>query len=157
MSSAADNERNKAVILQLPELLDSPDEAIIRTLFTADFRLHDVKFPDWPSGHAGALRMFTHMKAALADIRATIEDMFGEGDKICVRWRFKGTATGVIGDRKGGALGSKRSWSAFIGSRMAALPRIGAPTSRFPKDTLGARADAPTAGRYPAGGIHNRS
>lgn len=102
MSSAADNERNKAVILQLPELLDSPDEAIIRTLFTADFRLHDVKFPDWPSGHAGALRMFTHMKAALADIRATIEDMFGEGDKICVRWRFKGTATGVIGDRKGG-------------------------------------------------------
>jgi len=91
MTSLAETERHKAVIRQLPELLETPDEAAIRLLFTEDFRLHDVKFPDWPTGHAGALRMFTHMKAALPGIRAVIEDMFGERDRLCVRWRFSGT------------------------------------------------------------------
>ena len=98
MTDAKENGRNKAVIGQLPALLVWPDEAIVQALFTEDFRLHDVKFPDWPPGHEGALRMFTHMKTAMPDIRAVAEDMFGEGDKICVRWRFKGRIAGREGD-----------------------------------------------------------
>ena len=69
--------------------------------FTEAFRLHDVKFPNWPRGHAGALRMFVHMRTMIPDVGATIEDMFGEGDGICVRWRFKGMVTGAIGERRG--------------------------------------------------------
>ena len=45
--------------------------------------------------------MFAHIRTITPDIRATIEEMFGEGDKMCVRWRFKGAATGAIGERGG--------------------------------------------------------
>jgi predicted ester cyclase len=98
MKDAEENGGNKAVIGRLPALLARPDEAIVRALFTEDFRLHDIKFPDWPRGHAGALRMFTQMKTAIPDIQAVIEDMFGEGDKLCVRWRFKGRVADRAGD-----------------------------------------------------------
>jgi predicted ester cyclase len=101
MTSSKECERNKAVVVLLPDLLETPEEALVQALFTDDFRLHDAKFPDWPRGYAGALRMFVHMKSMVPDIRATIEDMFGEGDRICVRWRFKGTVTGMIGKHKG--------------------------------------------------------
>ncbi len=99
MTPFEERERNKAVITLLPKLLETPEEAVVEALFTDDFCLHDVKFPDWPRGYVGALRMFVHMKSMMPDLRATIEDMFGEGDKICVRWRFKGAVTGMIGER----------------------------------------------------------
>ncbi|HTW34876.1 MAG TPA: nuclear transport factor 2 family protein [Rhizomicrobium sp.] len=83
--------QNKAVIAQLPRLLQSPDPSAIRAFFTEDFRLHDVKYPDWPHGHHGAIRMFVQMKAMIPDIAISIEDMFGEEDKVFVRWRVKGT------------------------------------------------------------------
>jgi len=94
-------ERNKSVIRRLPVLLRDPDVSAIRALFTEDFRLHDVKYPDWPTGHAGAERMFLQMHALIPDLEADIEDMFGEGDRICVRWRFKGSLSGEFMGRIG--------------------------------------------------------
>ena len=32
--------------------------------------------------------------SALSDVRATIEDIFGEGDRVAVRWTFRGTYRG---------------------------------------------------------------
>lgn len=101
MSHPDECTRNKAVIARLPKLLDNPDPAHIREIFTEDFRLHDVKFPDWPPGQDGASRMFIQMKAMIPDLEVHIEDMFGEADKVFVRWRFKGTVTGSYQGRKG--------------------------------------------------------
>ncbi len=96
-----ENSRNKSVIAQLPDLLRAPDPSVVRELFTDDFRLHDVKAHDWPRGYEGAFRMFAQMKALIPDINCSIEDMFGEGDKVFVRWRFKGTVTGSSQEWKG--------------------------------------------------------
>jgi predicted ester cyclase len=101
MIQTPESARNKAVIDQFPGLLRTPDPLAIRSLFTEDFQLHDVKYPNWPRGYEGAVRMFAQMKALMPDITADIEDMFGEGDKICVRWRFKGTVTGAFEGRNG--------------------------------------------------------
>jgi predicted ester cyclase len=101
MREAEESERNKAVVAQFPKLLQTPDPCAIRNLFTDDFQLHDVKFPEWPRGYEGAVRMFTRMNAMMPDIKASIEDMFGAGDKVFVRWRFKGTVTGEFEGRKG--------------------------------------------------------
>ena len=38
------SDRNKVVIARLPRLLETPDETIVRALFTEEFRLHDAKF-----------------------------------------------------------------------------------------------------------------
>lgn len=93
--------RNESVIAQLPALLHAPERAVVEILFTEDFRLHDAKYPDWPRGHDGAFRMFLQMKSLMPDIEARIEDMFGAGDRVCVRWRYKGTLTGAFEGRVG--------------------------------------------------------
>jgi predicted ester cyclase len=101
MARCENVERNKAALRQLPALLQRPEPEAVRRLFTPDFRLHDAKYPDWPRGHDGALRMFLQMKTMMPDLDARIEDMFGEADKVFVRWRFKGVATGNFEGRKG--------------------------------------------------------
>lgn len=92
---------NKAVVARLPELLANPDPDLVAELFTNDFKLHDVKYPNWPSGHEGARRMFVQMKALVPDMTVAMEDIFGEDDRVCVRWRFKGTLTGSFEGREG--------------------------------------------------------
>ena len=94
-------ERNKAVIAKLPKLVREPDGAAILQLFTEDFRLHDVKYPDWPRGHAGAIRMFEQMHSLAPDIDLRIEDLFGDDEKVCVRRRYRGTLTGAFEGRTG--------------------------------------------------------
>jgi steroid delta-isomerase-like uncharacterized protein len=96
-----DCERNKAVIRQLPGVLDTLDRAAIGALFTEDFQLHESKFPEWPRGHEGAFRLLVMMRSLMPDMTIRIEDMFGEGDKVCVRWRYSGTLTGAFENMKG--------------------------------------------------------
>jgi len=101
MAGEADSERNKAVIRRLPALLDGIDPSAITDVFTEDFVLHESARPDWPRGHEGAVRLFVMMKSLMPDIRISIEDMVGEGDKVCVRWRYAGTLTGAFDGMKG--------------------------------------------------------
>ena len=101
MAGPEDCERNKAVIRQLPGLLDTLDRAAIKALFTEDFQLHESQRPEWPRGHEGALRLLVMMKSVMPDITISVEDMFGEGDRVCVRWRYKGTLTGALDGLQG--------------------------------------------------------
>jgi len=38
--------------------------------------------------------MITHLRLILPDVHATVEDIFAEGDKVAVRWTFRGTYQG---------------------------------------------------------------
>lgn len=93
--------RNRAVVAKLATLVHQPDSPAIRQLFTDDFRLHDAKYPDWPRGHDGAIRMFAQMHALAPDIELIAEDIFGDDEKVCVRWRYRGTLTGAFEGRTG--------------------------------------------------------
>jgi len=134
---STDSERNKAVVRQLPGLLRTVDTSAIKALFTEDFQLHDRKHPDWPRGHDGAVRLFLLMTSMMPDMTISIEDMIGEADKVCVRWRFRGTLTGAFEEQKGD--GSRYEATAFAIYRFAtaALPRIGVRPPSFRKATLG--------------------
>jgi predicted ester cyclase len=94
-------EHNKAAIAKLGKLVREPHHAVIRELFTENFQLHDAKYPDWPRGHAGAIRMFEQMHSLAPDIELRVEDLFGDDEKICVRWRYRGTLTGAFEGRIG--------------------------------------------------------
>jgi predicted SnoaL-like aldol condensation-catalyzing enzyme len=82
-------DRNMAVLRRFQALLKEPDPAAIRALFTEDFRLHVPNEPAWPSGHEGAILMFTRMRGRFPHLDLIAEDMFGGGDRICVRWRYR--------------------------------------------------------------------
>lgn len=94
-------EQHKAVIAKFPGLLQRPEARTIRALFTEDFQLHVPNYPHWPRGHDGAIRMFVQMNALFPNMEVRIEDMFGERDRICVRWRYKGTQSGSFEGRIG--------------------------------------------------------
>ena len=49
--------------------------------------------PGWPYSLEGARKLFTTMLAAAPDVQGTIEDMVAEGEKVAVRWTFRGTHT----------------------------------------------------------------
>ena len=82
-------ERQKAVLRRFSAFLRNPDADSICELFTEDFRLHAPNEPNWPRGHEGAVRMFTQMHERFPHLDVIAEDMFGEDDRICVRWRYR--------------------------------------------------------------------
>ena len=81
-------ERHKAVLQRLQLLAHSPDADAIRALFTEDFQLHAPNAPNWPVGHEGAVRMFAQMHERYPHIELIAEDVFGDGERMCVRWRY---------------------------------------------------------------------
>ena len=84
-------EDNKATIRRMAEAFNKRDLAFIDEGFSPHFVLHTALTPGWPQGLEGARKMFTTMLTTAPDIRLTIEDIFAEGDKVAVRWTFRGT------------------------------------------------------------------
>lgn len=87
-------EENKAILRRIAEKFNKRDLAFIDEVFSPNFVLHDANNPGWPRGLAGARKMFTGMLTAAPDIQVTMEDIVAEGDKVVVRWTFRGTNTG---------------------------------------------------------------
>jgi steroid delta-isomerase-like uncharacterized protein len=46
-------------------------------------------------GADGFYPFFDRMRATFSDLHVTIEDTFGEGDRVCLRWSCTGTHTGA--------------------------------------------------------------
>jgi steroid delta-isomerase-like uncharacterized protein len=80
---------------RLVEELNHGNLAIIDEVFSPTFVLHDAHHPHWPRGLEGARQMVTVMRTAAPDLQLTVEDMVAEGDKVVVRWTFRGTHTGA--------------------------------------------------------------
>jgi len=83
----------KAILLRIAEAFNRRDLTFVDEVFSPDFVLHDPSAQEWPRGLEGARKMFTSTTAAVPDIQVTIEDIFAEGDRVSVRWTFRGTLT----------------------------------------------------------------
>jgi predicted ester cyclase len=58
------------------------------------FAFYSPSKPGWPRGLEGARKIITTAADSIADLQSTIEDIFAEGDKVAVRWTFRGTYQG---------------------------------------------------------------
>jgi predicted ester cyclase len=87
-------EDNKATIRRITEAFNQRDLAFIDEDFSPHFVFHTPLFSGWPQGLEGARKMFTTMLTTAPDIRLTIEDIFAQGDRVAVRWTFRGTHRG---------------------------------------------------------------
>ena len=87
-------EENKAILRRVAAEFNKRNLACIDELFSSNFVLHDANHPGWPRGLEGARKMFTVMLTAAPDLQITMEDLIAEGDKVVVRWTFRGTNTG---------------------------------------------------------------
>jgi predicted ester cyclase len=70
--------------------LDAIDEVV-----SAEFLEHEPG-PGLDLGRAGLKQIITILRAAFPDLRATVEDVVGSGEKMCFRVTFHGTNEGEM-------------------------------------------------------------
>jgi predicted ester cyclase len=87
-------EENKATLLRFLDELKKDNLDIIDEVFSPNFAFYTPFYPNWPRGLDGARKMITQLRTVIPDLQATVEDIFGEGDKVAVRWTFRGTYQG---------------------------------------------------------------
>ena len=73
------------------DLLNEGNFALVHELMTPDFVNHTNG-----SGLEGFVAFARNMHEAFPGLRFTVEDLFGEGDRIAVRWRMDGVHQGVF-------------------------------------------------------------
>jgi steroid delta-isomerase-like uncharacterized protein len=87
METATTPDSNKATIRKLfEEILNTRKLELLNQIVADEFRgPHEIK------GAAGFAAIVKPVIAAFPDIKWTIEDIIAEGDKVVVRWSWKGT------------------------------------------------------------------
>lgn len=87
-------EKNKETVRRyFIELWEQQNFEIIDEVFTKDFKGHLVN----PSkGKEGIQKNVLIMKKAFPNGHLEVDDLFGEDDKICIRWRYLGKQEGTF-------------------------------------------------------------
>ena len=89
-------ETNKAVVRRLlAEVFPAADLAALDELVAPDFVDHSP-VPGQPAGVEGVRHVVRSLHAGYADLQITIDDLFGEGDRVAVRWTLRGRQTGSL-------------------------------------------------------------
>ena len=88
------SEQNETLVRRLfEEGLNTGNLALISEMLASDFTLHNAP-PNLPPGAEGFKALIGAFRSAFPDYKDTIEDMIIEGDKVIVRWTFRGTHQG---------------------------------------------------------------
>jgi len=84
-------EENKAIARALVELYNRGDAE-----GSVEYDAPDVTLNGQPFGRQGDLERSLMMIAAFPDGEYSIDDLFGEGDRVTLRWTFRGTHQGEL-------------------------------------------------------------
>ena len=89
-------EANKAVVRRLlEEVFPAADLAALDGIVAPDFVDHSP-VPGQPPGVEGVRHVLRGLHAGYADLRVTVDDLFGEGDRVAARWTLRGRHTGSV-------------------------------------------------------------
>ena len=77
------------------EVLNAGQLAVLNEIGAADY-IENSPLPGQGTGLSGWEDRVNIVRGAFPDIHYTVEDMFGAGDRVAVRWRLAGTHTGPI-------------------------------------------------------------
>ena len=89
-------ENKKSCYRCFDEVWNKGDLSVIPEVISADYVGNNV--PQKITGLDGFEKMITDVRAAVPDIHVSVDDVFGEGDKLAVRITNTGTQTGKYGD-----------------------------------------------------------
>ena len=88
-------EQNKALVRQLvEEVINQGNISMIDELLIPDFVEHEELPPGIPPGREAPKVLFTMLRSAFPDIKATIEHLIAEGDEIVLHMTWTGTHEG---------------------------------------------------------------
>ena len=94
MPSATSPAANVALVRAGFEAFNAGDADACLALATPDLVINLAELPEPQHGQDVWRHGFELMKRAFPDLQARIEDIFGAGDKVAVRVRFRGTHAG---------------------------------------------------------------
>jgi predicted ester cyclase len=83
-------EDHKAILTRAASLFGPAQLDEYLKLYAVDSQLHFLP-PGLPQGRPGARLFYQGVFAAFDDVRLTIRDMVGEGDRVAVRFGLEGT------------------------------------------------------------------
>lgn len=101
-------EENKTIANRTVEAINAGDFSSLKNLITSDAADHAVP-PGIPPTREGAIQFLTMFRAAFPDLHYTIEDIFGEGDRVVQRTIATGTMKGNFLGMP--ATGKRASWT----------------------------------------------
>ena len=88
-------EQNKALARRLvEEVFNQGNMSVIDELLSPDFVDHEQLPPEMPPGREATKLMFTMLRSAFPDFKATIEHLIAEGDKAVLSMTWTGTQQG---------------------------------------------------------------
>jgi steroid delta-isomerase-like uncharacterized protein len=88
-------EQNKEVARQLIEtVINRKNVNLVEQFLAADFIEHEELPPGLPTGREGTKILFTMLHSAFPDLKATINDLIAEGDKVVANMTWTGTQEG---------------------------------------------------------------
>jgi steroid delta-isomerase-like uncharacterized protein len=91
------SEQNKAVVRRLfEEIISGGDLDAVDELFTADYHDHDPANEEDTHGREGVKEEVGMYRAALPDLRFSVEDQLAEGDEVATRFSCSGTHEGEL-------------------------------------------------------------
>lgn len=89
-------ETNKAAVRRFFEdVLPAGDVDAVDALVGPDFVDHNPT-PGQPAGAEGVRHVVRNLHGAHTDLRVTVDDLVGEGDRVAARWTLRGTPTGPL-------------------------------------------------------------
>jgi len=88
-------EQNKALVRQLvEEVINQGNISMIDELLIPDFVEHEELPPGIPPGREAPKVLFTVLRSAFPDLKATIEHLIAEGDEVVLHMTWTGTHEG---------------------------------------------------------------
>ena len=88
-------EKNKALVRRyFEEVWGKGNLAAVDDFMAADYAEHP-RPSGLPPGSEGLKQLNAAYRSAFPDLKATLDDIFAEGDRVAFRWSFRGTHLGV--------------------------------------------------------------
>ena len=88
-------EQNKALVRRLvEEVINQGNVSVVDELLIPDFVEHEELPPGIPPGREAPKALFTMLRSAFPDIKATIEHLIAEGDEVVLHVTWTGTHLG---------------------------------------------------------------
>ena len=89
-------ETNKALVRRLlEEVFPAADLAALDEIVAPDLVDHSP-VPGQPAGVEGVRHVVRSLHAGYSDLQITVDDLFGEGDRVAARWTLRGRHTGSL-------------------------------------------------------------
>jgi predicted ester cyclase len=90
-------EENVALVRRFMDVFGQSDMTLLDQIVADNWVNHDPSLPPL-QGKAGARQLVALFQAGFPDVRVTVEDIFGAGDKVAFGFAIDGTNTGSLMD-----------------------------------------------------------